>query len=341
MEADMRELPRHHSGRREAVVALAAGALAPALGAWSRAARAAETFPSRPVRVVVPVPPGVSTIDLAARVVAEPLAEALGRPVVVENRPGGAGILAAEAVARAPADGHTLYFGGIGAIVDAFILAGRPPLDPFRDFTPVHRLTLDHWMIAAAPTLGVGSLAELVALARSRPGALTYASFGVGSPFHIQAARFCRRAGIEAVHAPYRDSYVSDLIAGRVSFVVQPTAPLQAHAAAGRLRGLAVLSAARLDTLPEVPTIAEAGYPDLTFNGGVVFYAPGGTPEPVVGRLNAALNDVARAPAIRRRFAELGLEVLEGSPSDAARYVRWVMGVNAEMFAIALGSAAR
>ena len=226
--------------------------------------------------------------------------------------------------------------------MDAFVLAGRPPLDPFRDFTPVHRLTRDHWMIAATPALGVGSVAELVALARSRPaGALTYASFGVGSPFHQQAARFCHRAGIEAVHVPYRDTYVSDLMAGRVSFVVQPTAPLQAHVAAGRLRGLAVLSEARLDTLPEVPTIAEAGYPDLTFNAGVVFYAPGGTPEAVVGRLNAALNAVARTPAIRQRFAELGLEALEGSPPDAARYVRWVMGVNAEMLAITLGHTAR
>lgn len=329
--------PFHHPwSRRRLVGSVAAGLsmLAPGLASQRGAAQAQQTFPSRPIRVVVPVPPGVSTNDLAARVIAEPLGEVLGQPAVVENRPGAGGILAAEAVARAPADGHTLFFGGIGAIVDAFVLAGRPPLDPFRDFTPVHRLTRDHWMIAAAPTLGVGTVAELVALARSRPGALTYASFGVGTAFHLHGARFCRRAGIEAVHVSYRDGYVSDLVAGRVSFVVQPMAPLQAHVAAARLRGLAVLSEARLDTLPEVPTIAEAGYPDLVFNGGAVFYAPGGTPEPVVGRLHAALNEVARALAIRRRFAELGLEALEGSPADAARYIRWIMGVNAEMFAI-------
>lgn len=337
-QAFHRPMPRRHL-LGSAAAGLATLAPGPVLRRG--AAEAQQAFPSRPIRVVVPVPPGVSTNDLSARAVAEPLGEVLGQPVAIENRPGASGILAAEAVARAPADGHTLFFGGIGAIVDAFVLAGRPPLDPFKDFAPVHRLTRDHWMVAAAPTLGVGSLAELVALARSRPGALTYASFGVGTAFHLHAARFCRRAGIEAVHVPYRDSYVTDLMAGRVSFVVQPAAPLQAHVAAGRLRGLAVLSEARLDTLPDVPTIGEAGYPDLAFNGGAVFYAPGGTPEWAVGRLNAAVNEVARAPAIRRRFAEMGLEALEGSPTDAAHYIRWIMGVNAEMFAIALGNAGR
>ncbi|MBL6458890.1 tripartite tricarboxylate transporter substrate binding protein [Belnapia sp. T6] len=333
-----RPLPRRH-----VLGSVAAGlaTLAPGPALQCGAAQAQQAFPSRPIRVVVPVPPGVSTNDLSARAVAEPLREVLGQPLAIENRPGASGILAAEAVARAPADGHTLFFGGIGAIVDAFVLAGRPPLDPFRDFAPIHRLTRDHWVIAAAPTLGANTLAELVALARARPGTLTYASFGVGTAFHLHAARFCHRAGIEALHVPYRDSYAADLMAGRVSFVVQPAAPLQAHIAADRLRGLAVLSEARLGTFPDVPTIGEAGYPDLTFNGGAVFYAPGGTPEWVVGRLNAALNEVARVPAVRQRFAEMGLEALESSPEDAARYIRWTMGVNAEMFAIALGNASR
>ena len=332
----MIQTSHHPLPRRRLLSSGAAG-----LATLTSGTQAQQAFPSRAVRVVVPVPPGVSTNDLSARLVAEPLSEALGKPVVIENRPGASGILAAEAVARAPADGHTLFYGGIGALVDAFILAGRPPFDPFRDFVPVHRLTRDHWVIAAAPTLGADTLAELVRLAQARAGALTYASFGVGTAFHLQAARFCRRVGIEAMHVPYRDSYVTDLMSGRVSFVVQPAAPLQEHVAAGRLRGLAVLSEARLDTLPNLPTIAEAGYPDLAFNGGAVFYVPGGTPEAVIVRLSAALNEVVRAAAVRRRFAEMGLEALEGSPADAAGYVRWVMGVNAEMFAIALGSAGR
>ena len=319
----MSALPLNAPGRREAGAILAGAATTAVFGMGLRRTVSAEAFSSRPLRIVVPVPPGVSSIDLAARAVAEAMGGALGRPVVVENHPGGGGILAAEAVLRASADGHTLFLGGVASLVDAFIAAGRPPLDPLRDLVPVGRATRDHWLVAAAPALGAGSVADLAALARARPGRLTYASFGVGSPFHLVALRFCHALGIEATHVPYRDSYLADLIAGRVSFVVQSSAPLRSQVAAGRLRGLAVLSAARLPALPEVPTIAEAGHPGLEYNGGVVLYAPGGTPPAVVARLNAALNEAIRDPQVRRRIAGLDLETTEGSLADAERYVRW------------------
>ncbi|MDO9712826.1 tripartite tricarboxylate transporter substrate binding protein [Paracraurococcus sp. LOR1-02] len=305
---------------------LAAAAANLAGGPWW--AGWAEVVQGRPIRIVVPVPPGVSSIDLAARAVARVMQETLNAPVLVENQPGGGGILAAEAVLRTPPDGHTLFLGGVGSLVDVFLAAGRQPLDPLRDLVPVGRVTRDHWLVAAAPSLGAASVAELVALARQRPGELTYASFGVGSPFHVAAVRFCRGVGIEATHVPYRDSYMGDLLAGRISFVVQSSAPVQPHVAAGRLRGLAVLSATRLPGLPEVPTIAETGHSDLDYNSGVVLYAPGGTLAGAVSRLNAALNEALRVSALRARFAELGLEATEGSPADAERFVRWNMAAN-------------
>jgi tripartite-type tricarboxylate transporter receptor subunit TctC len=329
-------LPRRRLTAGAATYLAAAGLAGPA-ALRSRAARGAEApFPSRPVRVVVPWPPGQ---DVFARLPAEAMAEFLGQPVVVENRLGAGGSLAAEHVARAPADGHTLLIGSSDAIIYSFVMTERAPLDPFRDFVPLARVTRDHWLLVASPTLGVGTVAELVALAKARPGQLNYATPGVGHSFHLQTERFCRRAGIEAVHVPYRDNYVPDLMAGRVSFVVQAAAPVLPQVAAGHLRGLAVLSAERLAGLPDVPTIGEAGYPDLVYNAGVTLFAPGGTPAPVVRRLNEAMNRAAASPALRRRFAELGLETVQGTPEDAARFLRDLIALQDELRAAVFGKA--
>ena len=310
---------------RAAVAAVAAPV--PRSAPAQEAGRAApQPFPTRPVRMVVGVAPGVGTIDLTARAVAGPMAEALGQPVVVDNRPGAGGILAAELVARSPADGHTLFLGGADTIVHAFLLAGRPPLDPLADFAPVARATRDHWMVVATPALGVDTLAGLAEAGRKRPGELTYASFGEGTLFHLLGARFAQRLGFEAVHMPYRGDYTPDLLAGRVSFLVQPTALLLPHVAAGRLRALAVLSPERLPALPGVPTIAEAGHPELGFNMGVILFAPGGTPPEAVARLNAAFNRDAAAPSARDRLADLSLELVGGTMEAAADYTRWFVG---------------
>ncbi|WP_426956334.1 Bug family tripartite tricarboxylate transporter substrate binding protein [Muricoccus radiodurans] len=289
-------------------------------------AQAPRWSPSRPVRIVVGVAPGVGTIDLTARSVADPMAEVLGQPVVVENRPGAGGIIAVEAVARSPADGHTLLLAGADQIVHSFILADRPPMDPFRDFTPIARATRDHWMVVATPGLGVGSLAELAEAGKRRPGELTYASFGVGTWFHILGARLSQRLGFEATHVPYRGDYTSDLLSARISFLAQPTALLMPHVQAGRLRALAVLSPERLPALPDVPTILEAGYPDLSFNMGVVLFAPGGTPAPIVARISEAYDRAAANPAARGRLADLSLELVGGGVEQARDYTRWMVG---------------
>ncbi|MFC7736138.1 Bug family tripartite tricarboxylate transporter substrate binding protein [Roseomonas sp. GCM10028921] len=302
-------------------------------------ARAQASYATRPVRIVVGVAPGVGTIDLTARAVAEPMAEALGQPVVVENRPGAGGIIAAEAAAHSPADGHTLFLGGADTVVHAFILADRPPLDPFKDFTPISRATRDNWMVAVAPALGVDTLAGLASLGKQRAGELTYASFGVGTLFHLLGARLAQCLEFEALHVPYRGDFTSDLLSGRVSFVAQPTALLMPHVQAGRLKALAVFSPGRLPQMPEVPTIAEAGYPDLTFNMGIILWAPGGTPAPVVSQVNAAYNRAARNASVRSRLADLSLDTIGGTTGEAAEFTRWFVSFVDDLRAKVLGAA--
>lgn len=306
--------------------------------AWPRPG-ASQAFPDRAIRVVVGVAPGGGALDLVPRLISDPMAEALGQPVVVENRPGAGGILAAEAVARAPADGHTLLAGSTDTIVYSFVMAGRTPLDPFADFVPVARLTADHWLVVVSPALGVGTLAELVASAKARSQGLSYGTFGVGSSPHLQAERVRRRLGIDATHVPYRGDAIPDLITGRLDFAVQPVGTVVPHVAAGRLRGLAVLSAVRLPLLPEVPTIAEAGYPDLRYNAGVTLFATGGTPEPVVGRLNAAVNAALATPATRARFAEQALDTPQTTPAEAAEFIRSLLAMQDGMRVAIFGRA--
>jgi tripartite-type tricarboxylate transporter receptor subunit TctC len=289
-------------------------------------AASAQGFPARPVRVLLGVPPG-STIDIVSRTLAERMSEDLGQPVLVDNRPGAGGTIVSQAVARAAPDGHTVMVSGCSAdaIVYWFVMNDRPPMDPFRDFVPVGRLMRDHWIVAASPALGADTLAELVALGKAKPGALAYPSIGIGSGQHLQAERFARRVGIDAMHVPYKDSPVADLMAGRLAFTVIPSAAVAPLVKSGKLKGLAVLSSHRIDALPDVPTTAESGYADLIYNAGICMYAPGATPREAVQRLNAALNRASAAQSVLQRFAELGVEPVQGSPEDAARFVAELM----------------
>ena len=289
---------------------------------------AAQVYPAKAVRIIIGFPPG-STPDIVTRILAEKMGEDLGRPLLVENRPGAGGTIATEAVARAPADGYTLNVDGCSAagIVYAFVMTERPPLDPFKDFTPVGRLMRDHWIVAVSPALGVDSLAALVALGRSRPGMLTFPSSGAGSSPHLQAERFRMRAGFQATHVPYKDNPMPDLIAGRTSFTVVSSAAVASLIKSGKLKGLAVLSSERMAALPDVPTSAEAGMPDLIYNAGICLYAPGGTPRDVVMRLNAALDRAQQADAVKTRFGELAVETVRSSPDDTANYIRELMAL--------------
>jgi tripartite-type tricarboxylate transporter receptor subunit TctC len=286
----------------------------------------AQPFPARPVKIIIGFPPG-TTIDIVTRTVGEKMAEDLGQSVIVENRPGASGTIATEAVARSPADGHTLNISGCSAadIVYAFLMTDRKPLDPFKDFTPVGRVFRDNWLIVVSSAHGVASLGELVALGKSKPGTLTFPSSGTGSSQHLQNERFRMLAGFEATHVPYRDSQFPDLIAGRLSFSVQASPGVASHIRSGKLKALAVLSKERIAAFPDVPTTAEAGFPDIVYNAGICLYATGGTPRDTLLRLNAALNRAEATETVKQRFAELGLETVQGTPEDAANYITELM----------------
>lgn len=301
---------------------------------------AAAQFPARPVKIVLGFPPG-STPDIVTRTVGERMADDLGQPVIVENRPGAGSTIATEAVARSPADGYTLIVSGCSGdgIVYGFVMTGRPPFDPLKDFTPVGRVMRDHWVLAVSPSLGVGSVGELVALGKSKPGALTFPSPGTGTSQHLQAERFRMRVEMDATHVPYKDSPFPDLIAGRVSYAVQSSAAVVPHIRSGKLKGLAVLSTERLASLPDVPTAAEAGLPDLIYNAGVCLYAPGGTPKETVTRLNAALNRAEASEPVKQRFADLGVEAVQGSPEDTAKFIGELMALVDELRTAVFGKA--
>ena len=311
-----------------------------ALAGLAIALPAAAQYPVRPVKIVVGFPPG-STPDLVSRTVAERMADDLGQAVIVENRPGAGSTIATEAVARSPADGYTLIVSGCSGdgIVYGFVMTGRPPLDPFKDFTPVGRVMRDHWVLAVSPTLGIGSVDELVALGKSKPGSLTFPSPGTGTSQHLQAERFRMRVGLDATHVPYKDSPFPDLVAGRVTYAVQSSAAVVPLIKSGKLKGLAVLSTSRLASLPDVPTAAEAGLPDLIYNAGVCLYAPGGTPRDVVARLNGALNKAEASDAVKQRFADLGVEAVQGSPEDTAKFIAELMALVDQLRTAVFGKA--
>ncbi len=278
----------------------------------------AQGFPARPLRIVLGFPPA-STPDSVTRILVEKMAEDLKQNLIVENRPGAGQTIAVQTVARAAPDGYTLIVDGCSAagLVYAFVMTDRPPFDPFKDFTPIGRLMRDHWLIAVSPVLGVSSVNELVALGKAKPDALTFPSTGVGSSGHLQSERFRMRVGIAALHVPYKDSPFSDLVAGRLSFTVQPSPALVPQIRAGRLKGLAVLSMERIAPLPDVPTTAEAGLPDLIYNAGICLYATGGSPRAAIMRLSAALNKAKGRNRLRN-----GLPTLASRPCRALRMTR-------------------
>jgi tripartite-type tricarboxylate transporter receptor subunit TctC len=310
-----------------------------AVGLLVIASALAQAYPSRPVKAIIGFPPG-STIDVITRTMAQAMTEELGQAVITDNRPGASGTIATQAVAHAAPDGYTVNVSGCSAdgIVYAFVMSGRPPLDPFKDFIPVGRLMRDHWVVVAPSTLGVASVSDLVALAK-KTDALSFPSNGIGSSQHLQAERFRRRVGIEATHVPYKDSPFPDLLAGRLSFTIQSTAGIASHIKSGKLNALAVLSPERLPLMPEVPTIAEAGFPDLVYSAGVCMFAPAGTPRNVVLKLNSALNKASGSKKVRQSFAELGVEPVHGTPEDAAKFVAEMMELVDQLRITVLGKA--
>jgi tripartite-type tricarboxylate transporter receptor subunit TctC len=285
------------------------------------AAFAAE-FASQPVRIVVPFPPGGGT-DVVARVIAEKLSPVLGVQVLVDNRPGGNSTIATRLVAAAPPDGNTLLLTtDIHAINAAFGQA--LPYDSLKDFAFVTQLTTSPLMLVATPSLGVHTLPQLVTLARAQPGKLSFASLGSSSPHYLGFEWFKRMAGIEIVDIPYKGGgqALLDLMGGQVglSFIVVGNGVRQAKA--GKVVMLAVTSPTRNAGAPEVPTIAESGYPEFALVNWYAILAPAATPPAVVARLNREIVAVLRDPAVIERVNAAGLDVVTGTPAELEALVR-------------------
>lgn len=287
------------------------------------AALPVAAFPSQPVRILLGAPPGSST-DVVTRLLADAMSPVLGQPVVVENRPGAGGALATSAVATAAPDGHTLNASGCSgdAITHAFTSQGRPPLALFKDLTPVGRLMRDHWLVLVPATDTAATLSDFARRAQSAAEPVAYPSLGEGGTPHLQGERLARTLGFKALHVPYKDSPVNDLVGGRLSYAVLPSASAVPLVRGARLKALAVLSSERLAALPDVPTAEQAGLPGYVFNGGICLWAPGATPTVAAERLNQALVEAARQPAVREKMLTLGADPMPSGLPETVQYVR-------------------
>lgn len=282
----------------------------------------AQSFPAKPIRIIVPFTPGSAT-DTMSRPVAERLAAVFGQPVTIENRAGAGGTIGMNVVAKAPADGYTLGVISTGHVVNPVLYANLP-YETLKDFAGVAPLASLPSVLVVSPALGVRTLRELVAAARAKPGAFNYATAGVGSAAHISAEKFRMAAGIDAVHVPFKGSpeSLTETIGGRTQFTVTPLSTAAGHIKEGRLLALAMSTPKRVPAFPDVPTMAEAGFPKGEFNFWVGLLAPAATPREIVARLNAEINKALQAPDMVERFARLGAEPMVMAPAEYDNFLR-------------------
>jgi len=285
-------------------------------------AQTAKDYPNKPIRFIAPIPAGGST-DVLTRDVARRLQERWGQPTVVENRPGGAGSIGAAMVARAPADGYTLLLVNAGHAINGHVYS-KLPYEPVKDFTPVIHATSIAMGLFVHPSVPAKNLAEFMALARSKPGGLSFATSGNGGAGHLGGESFKAATGIDMVHVPYRGSApaIADVVAGQVpvSFADVPLAA--PHVKSGALRALALAATRRSPTLPDMPTFAELGVAKQEMPVWVGFLAPAGTPREIVDKLNREIVAILREPAMTARLIELGFEVVASSPEAFAQTIR-------------------
>ena len=305
---------------------LALGGVCPVV---AQTAPSADGFPNRPIRLIVPFATGGVT-DTSGRVVAEALGRRLGQQVIVDNRPGASGNIGTSAVATAAPDGYTLLLAFDGTMVINPHVFAKVPFDTLKDFSPVGRIGDAVLILVAHPGVKASTLQEVVALSKATSGGLAYGTSGIGGTPHIAGELLNQRTGAQLQHVPYKGGgqAITDAIGGSIPLVYTAVAGAQAHVKGGRLKAIAVSSAARSSSLPEVPTFVESGLPDFVASSWVGILAPARTPAAIVRRLNAELNAVLADPAIRERLAVLGIDPSPGTPEqfledmrrDLARY---------------------
>lgn len=283
----------------------------------------AQTYPGKPVRIVIAQAPGSAT-DVISRIVGNRLTEALGQSFVVDARPGAGGVLGAEIAARAPADGYTLFMGNNSTHGSNPALYAKLPYDAVKDFAPIILVVSTPYVLNVHPSLPVRSVKELIAFAKARPGQLNYASAGNGSTHHFCGELLKSHAGIDIVHVPYKGSTpgLTALVAGEVSMMFSNVDNSQPHIKSGRTRPLAVTSPKRAGPLPEVPTMEEAGVRDFQVLSWFGLLAPAGTPPAVITRINAETAKVLARPDVKAAFAAQGMDVMSGTPDQFANYIK-------------------
>jgi tripartite-type tricarboxylate transporter receptor subunit TctC len=288
--------------------------------ALPRHAAAQESYPRRPIRIIVPFTPGTG-IDIIARALGAKLGERWGTAVVVENRPGASGNIGTDAVAKSPADGYTLLMTANTIVLNRSLFRSIP-YDPVKDFAPVLPLALGSLALVAHPSLNVSTVAELVAAAKARPGKIDYGSPGLGTPHHLAMELFKVSTGANLMHVPYKGTgpAVADLLGGQIAVMFLPVHIALPHAQAGKLRMLASGGVARSAATPDTPTLADAaGIRDIDVDIWYGLYAPAGTPRDIVSRLNAEFNAILKLRDVRDELAKQGLATTGGTPEDLAR----------------------
>lgn len=306
-----------------------------ALGVGAFAARAAllaamvvscpafaqTAYPDKPVRMIVGFTPGSAT-DITARMFAQHFSEAWGQPVTVENIPGAGGSVGVARAAKATPDGHTLMYGANGAITIAPSLQANLAYDPMRDLAPVSLLLTMPSILAVNNDVPAKTLQELIALAKAQPGKLSYATPGAGTPQHIAGEMLKMLAGVDITHVPYRGAVFIDVLGGRVPITFQNAGAILQTVRDGKLRALAVTSLARSPNMPELPTVAESGYPGFEAISWFALFAPAGTHAAVIAKVNQEALKVLAQPTMRARFLQLGLEPVGNSPAQLAAIVK-------------------
>jgi tripartite-type tricarboxylate transporter receptor subunit TctC len=283
----------------------------------------AQSYPAKPIRLIVPYPPGGGT-DIFARILGAKLGDALGQQVVIDNRAGAAGVLGADTAAKAAPDGYTLVVGQASNLAINQHLMSKLPYDPVKDFTPITLIATSPSLLVVHPSLPVRSVKDLVALAKARPGAINYASAGNGSPGHLAAEYFKKLTKTDIVHIPYKGATPAmlDVIAGQASLYFTSPVAAQPYVKSGRLRQIAVTSAQRFPPLPDVPSIAEAGYREFDITTWWGLLAPAGVAKEIIARLNADAVKALNTPEMKERLASQGALVVTDTPEQFAAYIK-------------------
>ncbi len=294
-----------------------------AIVAFALSAGAAETYPTRPIRFIVPFPPGGGN-DTMARTVGYKLSDALGQQVVIDNRAGAGGVIGAETAAHSLPDGYTLFLGGVGSHGVNPNLNPKLPYDPIKDFAPISLIGSAPLLLAVHPSVQAKTVKELVQLAKAKPGALNFASNGNGSSSHLAAEMFKMMTATSMTHVPYKglSPALNDLLSGQVQLMFSSTVAILPQVKSGKLRPLALTGAKRSSALPEVPTVAEAGVPGYVTSSWYGVLAPAGTPKPVIDRLSREIIKIVQMPEVRERLAGEGAEPVGSTPAEFAAHIK-------------------